>query len=163
MKRNMIWQTINYIVYPGIPASFCIFFGAFISIRGFSDYQAAANFWNKAILATGTIVGTTLESRTAYSGGIPMSYEVNVPTIQFATQQGETITFRGDDDMCAAYLNSNSCNGKEVRIVYDSSNPYQVIVAGSSSPLDRVRYGIGWGMFLMLFGILLIVVPPQNN
>ncbi|MBW4659781.1 MAG: DUF3592 domain-containing protein [Drouetiella hepatica Uher 2000/2452] len=163
MKKSSIWQTIQYLIFPGVPASLCILFGTAVSIRGLSDYQTAGDFWNNAIETRGTIVKTSLESRTASSGGIPISHAVNVSTIQFITQHGEIITFEGDDDMCVDRPNSSLCMGREVEIVYDSSNPHQAIVKGSASPLARLRYGIGWGMFILLSGIVIMVAPTRHN
>lgn len=161
--KNRIWQVIKYLAYPGVPASLCIILGTSVLVRSVSDYQAADNFWDKAIETTGTIVETRRESRMGSSGGLPMSYAVDISTIQFVTQQGETITFEGDNDICVNRLSSSPCEGKEVGVVYNSSNPHQVIVEGSPSPENRAKFGIGWGILITFVGIVMIAAPTQQS
>jgi hypothetical protein len=162
LGKSSIWQSIKYLIFPGIPASLCVILGARMLVQGFLDYQAADDFWSKAIATTGIIVKTESRSGTVYSGGAPMmSYSIDVSTIQFTTQQGEIITFKGDDDMCVDRL-SSPCKGKEVEIVYNSSNPHQAIVEGSLSPINRARYSIGWSMFITLSGIMMFATPQRN-
>ena len=82
----------------------------------------------------------------------------SITTIRFTTLQRETMTFESDPDMCINRPNFSPCEGRKVEIVYDSSNPHQAIVKGSASPLGSVIFCIGVGIYLSIFGVIIITV-----
>jgi len=149
-------EGIGYLIFRGFNV-LSVLAGIWLLTVGFSDYQAAADFGNKAVATTGIIAETSYQSRTISSGGFPSSYIVKVPTIQFETRQGRIIRFEGDENLC-----TRSCRGKKVQVLYDSGNPHLAMIKGGSSPLNRARNNIGSGIFMTLVGILMFIIAPSE-
>ena len=92
LRRSSIWQRIGYQVFPGVWMIYCISMGVGFLIQGFSDYQAAADFRNKALSTIGIITETTRRQNYTSSGmAAAPSY---ISTVQFETEQGEIAEFK---------------------------------------------------------------------
>ncbi len=146
-----IWQRIGDLAFPG--GSMIV--GGWLLIHGFSNYQVAVTFKDKALLTTGIITETTTQSNLASSGlsAAPPSY---VSTIQFKTEKGEAAQFKAHD-ICYEGFRLNSCDGKDVQVLYASDNPQLAMVKGGSSPMDKVKQAIGLGLFMLLGGIMISI------
>lgn len=134
--------------------------GGWLLIQGFSNYQVAATFKDKALLTTGIITETTTQSNLASSGlsAAPPSY---ISTIQFKTEKGEVTQFKADD-ICYEGFRLNSCDGKDVQVLYASDNPQLAMVKGGSSPMDEVKNHIGWGLFILLGGTRIFMLELRK-
>lgn len=121
---------------------------------GLSNYQAAEDFEKTAVSTTGVVTDTQWKSRTAGGAPIPQTYTVNVSTVRFETNQGKVIEFEADDICYKEPSRPDSCNGKAVQVLYTPDNPQLLMVEGGSSPLDKAKSRIGWGVFLILSGIV---------
>jgi hypothetical protein len=160
LRRNSIWQRIGYLVFLGSATVLPISAGIWLSTQGFSNYQAAANFRSNALLTTGIITETTIQSggaATNVGGSLPPAY---ISTIRFETEQGKRAEFKASDICLVEPL--NSCNGKRVQVLYAASNPELAMIKGGSSPLDKVRANIGYGIFFILFGLGTLIVAPSD-
>lgn len=156
-KQSSLLSGVGYLVFPGGFIVLSVSLGIWLLYLGLSDYPAATDFESKAVSTTGIITETSYQTRTISSGGLPSSSRVVVPTIQFKTRQGEIIRFEGDDDLC-----TRSCRGEEVQLYYASDNPHQVMVKEGSSPIDRARSKIGWGIFFALVGIFNFIIAHSE-
>lgn len=156
-KQSSLISEIGYLVFLVGFIVLNVSLGSWLLYLGLLDYPAATDFESKAVATTGIITETSYQSRTISSGGLPRSYRVVVPTIQFKTRQEEIIRFEGDDDLC-----TRSCSGEEVQLFYASDNPHMVMVKDGSSPIDRARSKIGWGIFLVLAGIFTFIIAPSE-
>ncbi len=157
-KQSSLIAGIGYLVFPWGFIFLTISLGFLLLRLGLSDYPVATDFGNKAVATTGIITETSYRSRIMSSGGLPSSYTVVVPTIQFKTRQGEIIRFEGDEDLC-----TRSCRGQEVQLFYASDRPHQVMVRGGSSPIDRAKSKIGWGIFLVVSGIFNFITALSED
>lgn len=127
--------------------------GMWLLALGLSNYQAAVDFGKKSVSTTGVITDTQWRSRTVGGTPIPQTYTIYVSTVQFKTNQGKVIEFEADDICYKEPSRPNSCDGKQVQVSYSPDNPQLVMVKGGSSPLDRAKSNIAWGVFMTLFGM----------
>ena len=157
---NSIWQRVRYLVLRGGLPIIYISGGGWLLIHGFSNYQAAVSFRDKTLSTTGIITQTTIQGKLA-SSGLTAAPPSHISTIQFKTEQGKVAEFRASD-ICQDYQ-LNSCDGKGVQVLYASDNPQLAMVKGGFSPIGEIKQEIGWGSFMTLTGIIMLITEYRER
>jgi hypothetical protein len=136
-------------IIPSFLVIDCLCLGIFMLSRGFSNYQAAAEFENNSLPSIGTITETSVTSdcyAINYGSSCRNRYS---STVQFKTQAGKSIEAQVNYACNAESL--NLCKGQKVQMIYAIDNPKLSMVEGEESPADIVRNNIMWGVIFMAF------------
>jgi hypothetical protein len=164
LKIDSIGQKVAD-AFLSIP-SICILnaaLGTWLIFDGLSNYHTGTDFENKAISSVG-IIKTVVTESPVVSGYSVVAYRKDYEsTVQFKTQEGETIKLEGTN-LChqeSLYL----CSGEEVQILYASNNPQLFMVKGGVSPMDRAKNKIIVGTVMMLLSTttVFIIERPKNS
>ena len=143
-KKITIWKLASGIIFAALGGVFI--YSAIFMMPGFDGE------WKDASLQA---EGTVVKVRETYRNRAYCEY----PVIQYSTQDNRSLTFTAND----CYPKNTYRVGRKVNVRYSKSDPSNAFLDHGENDLSTEIAVVVFGLFLLAFGAVLIVVSVKKE